>query len=127
MRCHIEYVVKDLLDIEIGDMLQVLEQGKPKEIKPWSLRRVSTGNGNDECGCRSKLLVEETDIYMTYHEHYWGETDSYFTFRCPVCNTHTDINENSIPYQVRDRIIERVENTKSLGRKRKYNDAGLER
>ncbi len=118
MSYHIEYVVKNLIDIEIGDMMKVLEHGKPKEKKPWSIKRVCTGNGNDECGCRSKLLIEETDIYMTYHEHYWGETDSYFTFRCPVCNAETDINENSIPYKVRDRIIDRVEKTKSLGEKR---------
>ena len=95
--------------------MKIIERKDPCRVKPWSIKRTCTGKGNDNRGCGSKLLIEETDIYMTYHEHYWGETDSYFTFRCPVCNSQTDINENSIPYEVQERIIDRVEKTKSLG------------
>ena len=96
--------------------MKVLKLGKPKERKKWSIKRTCTGNGNDNRGCGSKLLIEETDIYMTYHSHYWGETDSYFTFSCPVCSAMTDINENSIPYEVQERIIARMEEQERLER-----------
>lgn len=77
-----------------------------KKIKPkWSMEVRCTGAGNGLTGCGAKLEVEEDDLYITESEHYWGETDYFYTFRCPLCNEETDISSNYIPDSVKCKVM----------------------
>lgn len=76
---------------------------KVLEKRPvWSLKIRCTGKGNGDGGCESLLLVEETDIFITSHSDYVGDTtDYYFTICCPICNKKTDIPEKDLPYSIK--------------------------
>ena len=80
--------------------MKVLEIGEG-----WSIKQVCTGRGNGNGGCNSKLLVEKNDIYLTSHTDLSGDTDYFYTFRCPVCKIETDIPEKDVPYSIRSELL----------------------
>ena len=73
-----------------------------EKCEGWNLEVKCTGFGNGGGGCNSRLLIEPNDVYMTFSTDYLGDTDSYYTFCCPVCNAETDINAKKIPGRIRD-------------------------
>jgi len=72
----------------------------------WSIEQFCTGKGNGDGGCKSKLLVEKSDIYLTSHTDFTGETDYYYTFRCHECGVETDIPEKDVPATIRRELLE---------------------
>ena len=78
--------------------MKVLKKGEPKE---WSVKVKCTGFGNNRYGCGAELEVVKKDIYLTYSEHYWGETDIFYTITCPECGKETDIPDSKIPYYLK--------------------------
>lgn len=80
--------------------MKVLEIGEG-----WSIKQICTGRGNGNGGCNSKLLVEKNDIYLTSHTDLSGDTDYFYTFRCPVCKIETDIPEKDVPYSIRSELL----------------------
>ena len=81
--------------------MKVLEKGPG-----WSIKQFCTGKGNGNGGCNSKLLVEKDDIYLTFRTDYIGDTDYFYTFRCPVCGVETDIPEKDVPALIRRELLE---------------------
>lgn len=81
--------------------MKVLEKGKG-----WSIEQFCTGRGNGDGGCNSKLLVEKEDIYLTSRSDLLGDTDYYYTFKCPVCGIETDIPEKDVPIVIRRGLLE---------------------
>ena len=81
--------------------MKILEKGPG-----WSIEKYCTGKGNGDGGCRSKLLIEQADIYLTSHTDMAGDTDYFYTFRCPVCNAETDIPEKDVPYSIRRNLLD---------------------
>ena len=81
--------------------MKVLEKGKG-----WSIEQFCTGRGNGDGGCNSKLLVEKEDIYLTSRSDLLGDTDYYYTFRCPVYGIETDIPEKDVPIVIRRGLLE---------------------
>ena len=75
------------------------------EMPKWNIEKKCTGSGNGNLGCGSKLLIDEDDIFRTCREHYWGETDYYYTFKCPICGENTDISENLIPNRIKLKVM----------------------
>lgn len=71
--------------------MQVLKPGRKQ--RGWSMEVICTGSGNGNGGCGATLLVEQDDVYQTFHEHYWGETSYYKTFTCGACGVETDLPE----------------------------------
>ena len=43
---------------------------------------------------------------MTSHTDITGETDYFYTFRCPVCGIETDISEKDLPISIRHEILD---------------------
>ena len=82
--------------------MKVLEKGNPNG---WEIEQYCTGQGNGDGGCEAKLLVAEADIYLTKASHQ-GETDYYFTFKCPECGVETDIPKDKIPRRIINKLIE---------------------
>jgi len=78
-----------------------------KIIKPgraqngWAKECECTGAGNGNGGCGAILLVEERDLYKTYH-HCKDETDTFITFKCSACGVETDIKD--VPYNIRNTL-----------------------
>lgn len=68
--------------------MKVIEKGSGQE--GWSTRASCTGSGNGLGGCGAKLLVEQSDLYVTT-SHARDETTTYATFRCCECGVETDI------------------------------------
>ena len=81
--------------------MKVLEKGPG-----WSTKQRCTGYGNGQGGCESLLQVEAADIYVTSHTDMVGDTDYYYTFRCPVCGKETDIPEKDVPASIRRDAME---------------------
>lgn len=81
--------------------MKVLEKGPG-----WSIKQFCTGKGNGGGGCRSKLLIENGDIYLTSHTDMGGDTDYFYTFRCPICGIETDIPEKDLPISIRHEILD---------------------
>ena len=77
--------------------MKVLEEGKN-----WSIQERCNGIGNGGGGCNALLEIEKEDIYITCHTDYLGEKDYYYTFCCPQCKMETDINQEKIPYKIRN-------------------------
>lgn len=75
--------------------MKVLEKGPG-----WSTKQRCTGKGNGDGGCLSLLQVEVGDIYVTIRSYYDGDTDYYYTFKCPVCGRETDISSNEVPSSI---------------------------
>ena len=76
--------------------MQILEKGPG-----WSIEARCTGNGNGDGGCESRLLILENDLFITKSYCYDGSHDEYVTFRCPVCEKYTDLDDTKVPSQVR--------------------------
>ncbi len=81
--------------------MKILEKGPG-----WSIEQLCTGKGNGDGGCKSRLLVEKDDIYITSHTDMAGDTDYFYTFRCPVCNTETDIPDKDVPASIRRELLD---------------------
>lgn len=82
--------------------MKVLEKGNPNG---WEIQYYCTGQGNGDGGCEAKLLVSEADIYLT-KAIYRGETEYYFTFKCPECGVETDIPKNNIPQRITRKLLD---------------------
>ena len=89
--------------------MKVLEKGPG-----WSINQRCTGRGNGDGGCNSLLQVEIEDIYVTSHTDMIGDTDYFYTFRCPVCGKETDIPEKDVPLSIRK---EKMENKRKVLRR----------
>ena len=89
--------------------MKILEKGPG-----WSIQQRCTGKGNGGGGCNSLLLVERDDIYVTASSDYSGETDYYYTFKCPVCGVETDIKSSEVPYLIQREKLEQYK-VKKLG------------
>lgn len=74
--------------------MKVLQEGTGQ--KSWAKEYICTGKGNNGGGCGAKLLVEATDLFHTY-SHCRDETDTFTTFKCPLCNVKTDIPNSDPP------------------------------
>ena len=85
--------------------MKVLEKGPG-----WSIEYLCTGFGNGDGGCKSRLLVEKEDLYITSHTDMIGDTDYFYTFKCPVCGVETDIKEKNIPYSIRRELLNNKKN-----------------
>ena len=81
--------------------MKILEKGPG-----WNIIQLCTGKGNGGGGCQSKLLIEKGDIYLTSHTDISGETDYFYTFRCPVCGIETDISEKDVPYLIKQELLQ---------------------
>lgn len=71
--------------------MKVLEIGGP-----WKGVRVCTGEGETGSGCRTKLEVEQSDLFRVTHSGDWvpsrnGYADDthHAAFECPLCGSHT--------------------------------------
>lgn len=91
--------------------MKVLEKGPG-----WSTKQRCTGRGNGNGGCESLLQVEAGDIYVTSHTDMIGDTDYFYTFRCPVCGRETDIPEKDVPSSIRRDAMENKRKVLSRGR-----------
>jgi hypothetical protein len=62
----------------------------------WGIivRCTGIGNGNKGCGCL--LHVVPKDIYVTSSTDYLGDTEHYYTVRCPECGAETDIPDDKV-------------------------------
>lgn len=90
--------------------MKVLEKGPG-----WSTKQRCTGRGNGNGGCESLLQVEAGDIYVTLHTDMIGDTDYFYTFRCPVCGRETDIPEKDVPSSIRRDAMENKRKVLSRG------------
>lgn len=61
-----------------------------RKQKGWSTETTCTGNGNGNGGCGAKLLVEQTDLYIT-RSYCRDECDTFATFTCHECGMETDL------------------------------------
>ena len=69
--------------------MKVIKRGKKQ--KGWAMEFECTGEGNGDGGCGATLLVEESDLYLTYRGYYDGSSDTYTTFTCSCCGVETDV------------------------------------
>ena len=81
--------------------MKVLQEGPG-----WSIKQKCTGIGNGGGGCGALLEVERNDIYLTSSTDLSGETDYYFTFRCPCCDIETDVPEKDIPTIIKRNLFD---------------------
>lgn len=84
--------------------MKILKEGNPNG---WEIEQTCTGKGNGDGGCNAKLLVNESDIYITTHTDYGGDTDYFYTFKCPCCGVETDIPEKDIVNRVRREVLKK--------------------
>ena len=86
----------------------------------WSIKVRCTGRGNGDGGCKSLLLVEESDIYATASTAYTGEVEFFYTITCPVCGKETDIPQKYLPYSITTKKLKEYEEAyeKRHGRRR---------
>ena len=71
--------------------------------KGWAKEYSCTGIGNGGGGCTALLLVEQPDLYYTYHSCYDGSTDKFVTFTCSQCGIETDIEDMPSNLNIRDK------------------------
>jgi hypothetical protein len=85
--------------------MKVIKEGRKQ--KGWAREFTCTGVGNDGGGCGAKLLVEQGDVFHTYHYDYGGGEESYNTFRCPSCKVLTDLPESvRLPFEPHRRELQ---------------------
>lgn len=81
--------------------MRVLQEGPG-----WSIKQKCTGYGNGGGGCGALLEVERGDIYLTSSTDLSGETDYYYTFKCPCCDIETDVPSTDIPAIIKRNLFE---------------------
>lgn len=78
--------------------MKILAPGKkPKE---WKLVVFCTGRGNSSVNaCGAKLEIELNDLvfYPGVSGDSWGSRDPAYSFKCPQCETRTDIVKEYYP------------------------------
>lgn len=84
--------------------MKILEIGKSDF---WETEQICTGRGNGNGGCGAKLLVAETDIYITKSLSIEDNIFTDYTFKCPCCSKETDIPKRKIPRSVRRNIMKK--------------------
>lgn len=79
--------------------MKVIKKGRPQ--KGWAEEFECTGSGNNGGGCGAILLVEQDDLFKTFH-HCRDETDTFVTFKCSQCGVLTDIGKypSKIPINI---------------------------
>ena len=87
--------------------MKVLQHGNPNG---WEIEWDCSGAGNGNGGCGALLLVAEDDIFVTANTDYAGDTDYYYTFKCPDCGRMTDIPAKKIPTAIRDKVMSAYRN-----------------
>lgn len=80
--------------------MKVLEPGRAQI--GWATEAECTGAGNGGGGCGAKLLVDQSDLYITSHTDYGGGTDHFVTFKCVSCGSETDLQ--NVPHSVRNQL-----------------------
>ena len=75
-----------------------------KKGTPWSIECKCTGYGNGGGGCSSLLLIEDEDIYQTSSTDITGFTECYYTFKCPICGTETEIDKARVPSRIGSKV-----------------------
>ena len=90
--------------------MKVLQEGNPNG---WEIEQECTGKGNGDGGCKARLLVGKEDIFVTAHTDFTGDTDYYYTFKCPCCGALTDIPEMDVPIRVRSLAMEKYRKRRS--------------
>lgn len=83
--------------------MKILKKGKPPGS--WTTECFCSGKGNGGGGCGAKLLVEESDLFITTASAR-DEFDFFVTFRCLDCKVQTDIPRLGIPVRVYNKILE---------------------
>lgn len=83
----------------------------------FGIEQICSGSNNGGAGCGSKLFVETNDIYLTHHTDLIGDTDFYYTFKCPVCGRETDIPDKLVPYAIQHDLFDNYK-AKTLSRGR---------
>ena len=91
--------------------MKVLQEGNPNG---WEIEQECTGKGNGDGGCKARLLVSGNDIFVTAHTDFSGDTDYYYTFKCPCCGAWTDIPERDVPINVRGIAMDKYRNRKTI-------------
>ena len=78
--------------------MEILEKGNK-----WSLKEICTGM-DCESGCKSKLLIEEEDIFV---DSVLGniDLDHYFAYCCPECCKKNIIKEEKIPFSIQIKLL----------------------
>lgn len=84
--------------------MKVLQEGNPNG---WEIEQDCTGKGNGDGGCGARLLVAEDDIFVTSHTDYGGDTEYFYTFKCPCCEVLTDIPEKDVVSRVRSKAMDK--------------------
>lgn len=74
--------------------MKVLRKGRQQS--GWASEASCTGNGNGKGGCGARLLVEQSDLFIT-ESHCRDETTRYVTFQCPECKVLTDLTSSDEP------------------------------
>ena len=84
--------------------MKVLEFGKFTD--QWNIKHRCTGSGNGGNGCEALLEVEKSDLrhYPSRDTGSWGDCDEAVLFKCPICDTLTDLAKKDWPKLVRDLI-----------------------
>jgi hypothetical protein len=70
--------------------MKLLEPGRVQ--LGWAKEFHCSGDGNGGGGCRALLLVEQGDLFFTYHSCMGRDNETFVTFRCPQCGVMTDVN-----------------------------------
>lgn len=89
--------------------MKIIEKGDGR--KGWAIEYRCTDDGNGNGGCGALLLVEERDLYKTYHYDYGGGKDVFITFRCPECNNQTDVKDVPSNINVRSEDPSKYDNS----------------
>ena len=79
--------------------MKVIKKGRAQ--KGWAQEIVCTGDGNGGGGCSATLLVEISDLFLTFRYDYDGGQDQYVTFQCPECGIKTDVHDSLTPINTR--------------------------
>lgn len=86
--------------------MKVLKKGRLQ--KGWAKKAKCTGSGNGDGGCGATLLVEQGDLYKTFH-HCYGDSspDVYITFTCPECDVETDLED--VPANITRTLVSKAD------------------
>jgi len=82
--------------------MKVIKEGTGP--KTWTKEYDCTGKGNGDWGCGATLEITADDLFYTYHHDYTGDTTTYTTFKCPICDCLTDIDHMDVPDKFRNLI-----------------------